>query len=85
MLRSYSFITAGTLAYFMPRLVEAPRDADFALAYVKAEARTPAEQGAVLAALRFKCDVLWAQLDALHFAYVAPGLVPPGAFVPPAA
>ena len=37
---------------------------------------------AVLAALRFKCDVLWAQLDALHFAYVDPGLIPPGAFVP---
>jgi pyrroloquinoline-quinone synthase len=36
----------------------------------------------VLAALRFKCDVLWSQLDALHFAYVAPGLIPPGAFVP---
>ena len=35
-----------------------------------------------LAALRFKCDVLWSQLDALHFAYVEPGLIPPGAFVP---
>ncbi|MGE0213883.1 MAG: pyrroloquinoline quinone biosynthesis protein C, partial [Parvibaculaceae bacterium] len=30
----------------------------------------------------FKCDVLWAQLDALHHAYVEPGHVPPGAFVP---
>ena len=36
----------------------------------------------VLDALRFKCNVLWAQLDALHYAYVEPGLVPPGAFVP---
>jgi pyrroloquinoline-quinone synthase len=36
----------------------------------------------VLAALRFKCDVLWSQLDALHFAYVEPGLIAPGAFVP---
>jgi pyrroloquinoline-quinone synthase len=26
--------------------------------------------------------VLWAQLDALYFAYVEPGLTPPGAFVP---
>jgi pyrroloquinoline-quinone synthase len=26
--------------------------------------------------------VLWAQLDALHYAYVEPGLIPPGAFVP---
>jgi hypothetical protein len=29
--------------------------------------------------------VLWAQLDALHHAYVSPGLPPPGAFVPAAA
>jgi pyrroloquinoline-quinone synthase len=36
----------------------------------------------VLAALRFKCDLLWAQLDALHFAYVEPALPPPGAFRP---
>jgi pyrroloquinoline-quinone synthase len=26
--------------------------------------------------------VLWAMLDALYHAYVAPKLVPPGAFVP---
>ena len=36
----------------------------------------------VLDALRFKCDLLWAQLDALHFAYVEPGLPPPGAWRP---
>ena len=27
-----------------------------------------------------KCDILWAQLDALYFAYVQPGWPPPGAF-----
>jgi pyrroloquinoline-quinone synthase len=32
--------------------------------------------------LRFKCDVLWSQLDALYLAYVDPGLIPPGSFVP---
>jgi len=26
--------------------------------------------------------VLWAQLDALYFAYVDPGFIPPGAFSP---
>jgi pyrroloquinoline-quinone synthase len=31
-------------------------------------------------ALRDKCDILWAQLDALYFAYVQPGWPPPGAF-----
>jgi pyrroloquinoline-quinone synthase len=36
----------------------------------------------VLDALRFKCGVLWAQLDGLYLAYVEPRLVPPGAFVP---
>ena len=82
MLANYAFITPETLAYFTPRLTQAPRDADFALAYVKENARTAEEQAAAMAALRFKCDVLWAQLDALYFAYVSPGLVPPGAFVP---
>jgi pyrroloquinoline-quinone synthase len=82
MLKNYDFVTQETLAYFTPRLSQAPRDVDFALAYVKEEARTRAEQEAVLAALRFKCDVLWVQLDALYFAYVEPGLVPPGAFDP---
>jgi pyrroloquinoline-quinone synthase len=82
MLANYDWITRETLAYFTPRLTQAPRDVDFALAYVKENARTPAEQQGVLDALRFKCDVLWVQLDALHFAYVSPGWVPPGAFVP---
>jgi pyrroloquinoline-quinone synthase len=82
MLRGYPFITMDTLAYFKPRLAQAPRDADFALAYVKTEAKTRAQQEAVLEALRFKCGVLWAQLDGLYLAYVEPGFVPPGAFVP---
>jgi pyrroloquinoline-quinone synthase len=82
MLKNYSFITMETLAYFAPRLTQAPRDVEFALAYVKSEARTREQQDLALGALRFKCDVLWAQLDALYFAHVAPGLVPPGAFVP---
>ena len=82
MLENYSFVTEEVMSYFRRRLSQATRDSDFALAYVKANARTPEQQTAVLDALRFKCSVLWAQLDALHFAYVEPGLVPPGAFVP---
>ncbi len=42
----------------------------------------PMRRRAVLAALEFKCDILWAMLDALHHAYVEPRHVPPGAFVP---
>ena len=49
---------------------------------VKRNAHTPGEQQQVLAALEFKCDVLWAMLDALYSAYVAPKHVPVGAFVP---
>jgi coenzyme PQQ biosynthesis protein C len=82
MLKSYPFVTSETLAYFSKRPPQAQRDSDFALDYVKRNAKTPGEQQMVLAALTFKCDVLWAQLDALYSAYVAPKHVPPGAFVP---
>ena len=82
MLANYDFVTPETLAYFTPRMTQAPKDVDFALAYVDEHARTRAAQEQVLGALRFKCDLLWAQLDALHYAYVEPGRVPPGAFVP---
>jgi pyrroloquinoline-quinone synthase len=82
MLRNYDFITSETLAYFTPRLTQAPTDVAFALDYVRQHADTAEKQAQVLDTLRFKCDVLWAQLDALYFAYVEPRLVPPGAFVP---
>ena len=52
---------------------------------MKREARRPDQQRAVLDALLFKCNVLWAQLDALQHAYDTPGQIPPGAFVPEAA
>jgi pyrroloquinoline-quinone synthase len=84
MLEHYDFISEGLVAYFRRRLDQAPRDAGFALAYVRENARTPEAQRAVLRALTFKTEVLWAQLDALYFAYVDPGLVPPGAFRPAA-
>ncbi len=82
MLQNYDFISRDTLAYFTPRLTQAPTDVAFALSYVKQHADTPEKQAQVLDTLRFKCDVLWAQLDALYFSYVEPGLIPPGAFVP---
>lgn len=82
MLKNYDFVTADTLAYFDKRPPQAKKDSDFALDYVKGHAVTPEQQRAVLAALTFKCDVLWSMLDALYHAYVAPGHVPPGGFVP---
>jgi coenzyme PQQ biosynthesis protein C len=84
MLAGYDFITRDTLAYFDKRPPQASRDADYALDYVKRNAKTRAEQDLVIGALAFKCDVLWAMLDALMHAYVTPGHIPPGAFVPEA-
>ncbi len=71
---------ASALDYFEARLTEAPEDAAFALQYVFDHAATRAEQDCAIRALRDKCDILWAQLDALYFAYVEPGWPPPGAF-----
>jgi len=75
----YPWLASG-LDYFEARLTEAPEDAAFALQYVFDHAATRAEQESVIDALRAKCDILWAQLDALYFAYVEPGWPPPGAF-----
>ena len=81
MLRHYDFVSCDTLAYFTARPEQAKRDSDFALDYVSREARTAADQRLVMDALRFKCDVLWTQLDALWMAYVE-GKPPPGAWQP---
>ncbi len=81
MLANYDFVSPEIMAYFRTRLDQAPRDANFALQFVRSQARTPAERAAVCAALIFKTNVLWVQLDALYHAYVS-GHVPPGAFVP---
>ena len=75
----YPWLSDG-LAYFTARLDQAPEDAQFALRWVTNAATTRAEQEAAIAALQAKCDILWAQLDALFFAYVQPGWPPPGAF-----
>ncbi len=84
LLEHYRFANDKTLSYFRTRLVQAPRDVNFGLAYVLREAGTRAQQEQCLAALTFKTEVLWAQLDALNHAYVTPALIPPGAFRPEA-
>ena len=80
--RHYDWADDKSLAYFKKRLSEAPKDAQFGRDYVIREAANRAQQEAVLNAVRFKTDVLWAQLDALFGAYVDPGNIPPGAFIP---
>jgi pyrroloquinoline-quinone synthase len=79
--KHYPWLSSG-LDYFTGRLSQAPEDADFALAWVVKNAHTRDEQDKAHAALRAKCDILWAQLDALYFAYVEPAWPPPGAFRP---
>jgi len=75
----YPWLSSG-LDYFTARLHQAPEDARFALQWVTEHAHTRAEQELAVAALQAKCDILWAQLDAIYFAYVQPGWPPPGAF-----
>ena len=77
----YPYLIPG-LAYFVGRLTQAPEDATFALEYVSHHAKTRAEQEQVIEALERKCAILWAQLDAIDYAYVSPRNIPPGAFVP---
>ena len=79
MRQHYPWLSGG-LDYFQARLTQAPEDAAFATKYVFDHAKTRSEQELAIQALRDKCDILWAQLDALHFAYVQPGWPPPGAF-----
>jgi coenzyme PQQ biosynthesis protein C len=77
----YPYLSEG-LAYFEGRLTQAPEDAHFALNYVTTHAETRSQQEQVVCALEKKCAILWAQLDAIDYAYVAPGNIPPGCFVP---
>ena len=63
--RHYTWIDPQGLTYFRARLTQAPRDSAHALEVVTEHCRTPEQQAAALAALSFKCDVLWSMLDAI--------------------
>jgi pyrroloquinoline-quinone synthase len=67
--RHYSWIDPQGLVYFRARLTQAPRDSEHALEVVTEHCRTPDQQAAAVAALSFKCDVLWSVLDAIDRAY----------------
>jgi pyrroloquinoline-quinone synthase len=67
--RFYAWIDTRGLAYFRARLTQAPRDGDHALQLVTEHCRTPEQRAAAVAALSFKCDVLWSMLDAIDGAY----------------
>jgi pyrroloquinoline-quinone synthase len=67
--RHYPWIDPGGLTYFRNRLTQAPRDSGHALEVVTGYCVTASEQDAAVAALSFKCDVLWSMLDAIDQAY----------------
>ena len=65
----YTWIDPPGLTYFRGRLTQAPRDSEHALQVVTEHCRTSDQQAAAVAALSFKCDVLWSMLDAIDRAY----------------
>jgi pyrroloquinoline-quinone synthase len=62
----YPWIDPAGLQYFRDRLVLAPRDAEYALRLVVERCETREQQERAVAALRFKTEVLWAQLEAIE-------------------
>lgn len=63
--RHYRWIEPEGLAYFRTRVSQGRRDSREALDLVLGWARTRQDQERAVAALRFKCDVLWSLLDAV--------------------
>jgi coenzyme PQQ biosynthesis protein C len=63
----------GGLDYFEGRMTQAPEDSAFALDYVTKHSKTREQQEWVIGALQAKCNILWAQLDALYLSHVNPG------------
>lgn len=70
--KHYTWIDPEALAYFRSRPPLATRDSDHGLLLVHEYCRTREDQERAVAALSFKCDVLWAQLDALYSHCVNP-------------
>ncbi|WP_425586560.1 pyrroloquinoline-quinone synthase PqqC [Streptomyces ziwulingensis] len=64
----YPWIDPDGLSYFRARVPEGRRDGGEALAWVRAWAVTRDQQDRALAALSFKCDVLWSLLDSVELA-----------------
>jgi pyrroloquinoline-quinone synthase len=62
----YPWIDPAGLDYFRSRLEQAPRDADHALGLVLERCTTREQQERAVAALKFKTEVLWAQLEAIE-------------------
>jgi pyrroloquinoline-quinone synthase len=66
--RYYTWIDPTGMTYLKTRLTQAPRDASYALSLVMRYCRTREQQERAIDALKFKSDVLWSMLDAIHHA-----------------
>ena len=64
----YDWIDNNGLTYLRNRLTQAPRDANHAINVVIQYCQTREQQERALAALSFKCDVLWSMLDSIDHA-----------------
>lgn len=73
--KHYPWVNAEGLRYFQGRLTQAPRDADFTLKLVLERCRTAEEQRRIVAAVQFKCELLWAMLEAIHKACLSENLM----------
>jgi len=73
----YPWVQKEGLEYFRSRLIQAPRDVEYGLGYVITHCTTRELQERAVAVLTLKCHILWSLLDAVHFAYVSPGWLPP--------
>jgi pyrroloquinoline-quinone synthase len=62
----YQWVRPEGLEYFKCRLTQARRDSDEALQLTLTHCPTAELQEAAVRALQFKCDLLWALLDAIH-------------------
>jgi len=69
--KHFPWIDPKALDYFRSRPPLARRDSEHGMALVLAHCQSRPEQERAVAALRFKCDLLWAQLDALHYDCIA--------------
>jgi pyrroloquinoline-quinone synthase len=67
--KHYSWIPASGLDYFRSRVTQARKDSAEGLELVIAHCGTRELQERAVRALSFKCDLLWAMLDAITLAY----------------
>lgn len=67
--RHYPWIRDDAYAYFRSRLVQAPRDSAQGLEIVTEHCVTVEQQQRAFHALRFKIEMLWAMIDAIHTGY----------------